>query len=365
MAWAVRGALAASRLLRANFARLKTPLKVALCVTYRCQYRCRTCNIWRRRPTQELTTEELLRFVAANRDVAWLDVTGGEVFLRNDLPELFDAIARTWKKLALVHFATNGFLTDRIVRTTRRLAASTPARVIVTVSVDGDELLNDEIRGVPGGYRRQIETFDALRRLPGVRTVFGMTLSKHNIGRVEETFLACRRAVGTLSIEDFHVNVAQRSDHFYGNTGNAEADDFVARSEDLRDEVGRYRRMWERPRTLSGWVESRYLHHLDHFLKNGSSPMRCHALRSSCFVDPWGRVFPCITYTRPLGSLRDTGMSLRPIWNEQASRELQSEIWEGQCPQCWTACEAYQSIFGNLLRVDPSRMGGRRCEWPA
>lgn len=357
-----RGALAASRLLRANFARLKTPLKVTLCVTYRCQYRCRTCNIWRRRPTGELTTDELLKFVAVNRDVGWLDVTGGEVFLRNDIPELFDAVAGTWKKLALLHFATNGFLTDRIVGTTRRLASRTLARVIVTVSVDGDELLNDEIRGVRGGYRRQIETFNELRRLPGVRTVFGMTLSKHNLGRVQETFLACQRAVGNLSIEDFHVNVAQRSDHYYGNT---ETDDLQAANEDLRSEVSRYRRMRGYPTTLSGWVESRYLHHLDLFLRNGSSPMRCHALRSSLFVDPWGTVFPCITYTRPLGSLRDTDMSLEPIWNGRASCGVQREIWGGRCPQCWTACEAYQSILGNLLRVDSPPMGGWRCLWPA
>ena len=30
-------------------------------------------------------------------------------------------------------------------------------------------------------------------------------------------------------------------------------------------------------------------------------------------------------------------------------RSVQREIWQGQCPQCWTACEAYQSILGNVL----------------
>ena len=40
--------------------------------------------------------------------------------------------------------------------------------MIVTVSVDGDEQTNDEIRGIKGGFRRQIETFKALRRIPGI-----------------------------------------------------------------------------------------------------------------------------------------------------------------------------------------------------
>ncbi len=48
--------------------------------------------------------------------------------------------------------------------------------------------------------------------------------------------------------------------------------------------------------------------------------MPCHALRASCFIDPWGVVYPCITYSRPLGRLRDTGMRLEPIWNDARNR---------------------------------------------
>ena len=79
--------------------------------------------------------------------------------------------------------------------------------------------------------------------------------------------------------------------------------------------------------------------------------MPCHALRASCFIDPWGVVYPCITYSKPMGRLRDTGMRLEPIWNHAETAQVQREIWKGQCPQCWTACEAYQSILGNTLAV--------------
>lgn len=77
--------------------------------------------------------------------------------------------------------------------------------------------------------------------------------------------------------------------------------------------------------------------------------MPCHALRASCFVDPWGVVYPCITYAKPVGNLRETGMRLAPIWNGGEAVDVQKEIWQGRCPQCWTACEAYQSILGNAL----------------
>lgn len=342
-----RQAGAVTRLLAANVSSLRSPLKVNLCVTYRCQYRCKTCNIWRRTPQNELTTDELLSFVDANKDVAWLDVTGGEIFLRSDIEEFLLAVAVSWRRLALLHFATNGFLTDKIVAATRRTARATKAAVIVTVSLDGDETLNDHIRGIRGGFRRQIETFNRLRDIPGVRAVLGMTLSSYNVGHVEETFEACQAECPDLAIEDFHVNVAQRSSHYYGN---AEEDCIEAPRDRTLQELRVYRRLRGFQISPSGWLESQYLHYLDEFLRTGVSPMRCHALRSSCFVDSWGAVYPCITYARPIGNLRETGMALAPIWRSETRSTTQQEIWGGNCPQCWTACEAYQSILGNLLR---------------
>jgi MoaA/NifB/PqqE/SkfB family radical SAM enzyme len=190
----LRLAGAATRAARANIQRLPVPLKVNLSVTYWCQYRCKTCNIWHRKPENELTTTELLAFVRANRKVCWLDVTGGEIFLRPDIGEVLDAIVSDWRRLALLHFPTNGFLTDRILQVVRQVRRRRGPAIVVTVSVDGPEALNDEIRGVRSGFARQMETVNALRAISDVHVVIGMTLSRWNAGRVVETFEACRKA---------------------------------------------------------------------------------------------------------------------------------------------------------------------------
>ena len=343
----IRQVGAGARLLRANMQRLDSPVKVNLCVTYWCQYQCQTCNIWKRKPTDELTTEELLFFIKQNPDIAWLDITGGEIFLRDDIGQLLEAIARTWTRLAVLHFPTNGFLTDQIVRVTERIAGLTPAQVVVTVSLDGDEQLNDKVRGIRGGYQRQIDTFNALRRIPGVRVVLGMTLSRYNVGQVKKTFRACQRDCPGLTIHDFHLNVAQLSGHYYGNDGS---EAMLASPAAIKDTLHEHRAAIGRPTSVAAWVEHTYLKHLDTFLETGHTPMRCHALRSSCFVDPWGVVFPCISYSRPVGRLRECDMKLATVWRDAAAVETQAEIWEGQCPQCWTPCEAYQSILGNIVR---------------
>jgi radical SAM protein with 4Fe4S-binding SPASM domain len=279
--------------------------------------------------------------------VNWVDLTGGEIFLRPDIDDIFEAVVSGWARLALLHFPTNGFQTDRIVASVTRLARLPgPARRIVTVSLDGDAALNDEIRGIKGGFGRQIETFRQLRRVPGIDAALGMTLSTFNLGRFDETFAACVREIPDLTVDDVHLNVAQQSGHYYGN---AQSGGFVPSPAEAEAELAHYRSRRGPVRSPQQWLEARYLTHMETFLRTARTPMPCHALRASCFIDPWGVVYPCITYSRPMGRLRDTGMRLEPIWNAASTAAVQAEIWNGQCPQCWTACEAYQSILGNLL----------------
>ena len=342
-------------ILRATARRPDAPLKLNLCLTYWCQYKCKTCNIWQRKPTDELTTSEIAALVRENPNVNWVDLTGGEIFLRPDIDDIFDIVVDGWKRLSILHFPTNGFLTDRIVRSAERIAGRGPEQVIVTVSVDGNEALNDEIRGIKGGFRRQMQTVNALRRVRNVSVALGVTLSTHNAGQFDRTFAACAREIPGLTPDDVHLNVAQRSSHYYGNDGVAGlAPDTAA----TRSEMQFYRSLRAAPRSPRQLLEHAYLKRLDEFLTTGRTPMPCHSLRASCFIDPWGQVYPCITYARPVGNLRDTGMRLDPIWNGEQAVRLQREIWNGDCPQCWTACEAYQSILGNALafRRQPRRL---------
>jgi MoaA/NifB/PqqE/SkfB family radical SAM enzyme len=344
--FALRVVGAAAAVAKANVKRLRVPLKVNLCVTYACQYRCKTCNIWQRKPHDELTTDELLAFVELNRGIRWLDVTGGEIFLRKDIGEVLDAVVSTWRRLAVLHFPTNGFLTDPIVAAAERLAAASSIHTVITVSLDGDEQQNDEVRGIRGGFQRQMATFKILRKIRGIHVVLGMTLSRFNAGTFERTFAACQRQVPDLRAAEFHLNLAQQSDHYYGNSDDVVAAPFHAIADDLAAYERRLGMQWS-PAAL---IERAFLGRMREFQANGKTPMACHALRSNCFIDPSGTVFPCISYSSPIGRLRETGMNLQPIWESHAARRMQTDIWSGSCPQCWTACEAYPSILGNMLR---------------
>ena len=344
-----------SRVLWSNLRRLHFPYKLTYAITYRCNHRCKTCSIWKTDSQNELQIDEIRAFFRKAKRFLWVDLTGGEVSLRKDFVDICEAILAACPNLLLLHFPTNGYLTDKIVRDVREIAKMKPEKFIITVSTDGDEVTNDRIRGVAGGWKRQMETFRRLREISGVQTILGMTLSAFNMNHLPTAFEAAKREYPWLTYEDYHVNIVHESGHFFSN------DDLglyqEVSSDDLSRAVDRYARLRSCSWTPVSLLETAYLKQVDYYLKTGSTPMRCHALSASCFVDPWGNVFPCTIYGRKIGSLRDVGYNLAKIWTTPESRGVQQEIFDRICPQCWTPCEAYQSILGNLFRAGPTRMG--------
>jgi MoaA/NifB/PqqE/SkfB family radical SAM enzyme len=338
----------AARVAKANLTRLDFPMKLIFCATYRCNYRCRFCNIWKMKPRDELKLEEIQRFFRASEGFSWIDVTGGEVSLRKDFVDICEAIIGNNRDLMLLHYATNGYLTEQIVAYAREIARMGSEKLMITVSMDGDEATNDRIRGVEGGYRRQIETFRRLREIPGAEVVLGMTLYGENVDHFPEAFAAAKQEIPDLEYRDYHVNIVHEStlhlrSHDLGLRRNVEPEALAGATE-------AYAKLRGSVSSPVDYLERTYLRNVRRYLETGRTPMRCHALRSSCFVDSWGNVFPCTIYEKKLGNLRDADFDLGRIWRSAAAQALQKEIWNYKCPQCWTPCEAYQSIMGNLLR---------------
>ncbi len=339
----------AARAARANVGRLNFPFKLTFGITFWCNYRCKTCNIWQMKPKDELTLDEIRSFFQRSNRFSWIDVTGGEVTLRKDFPDICEAILTNCKDLLLLHYPSNGYLTEQLVRYTREIVRMGPEKLMITISTDGDEAMNDYIRGVEGGYRRQLESFRQLRQIPGVSVVLGMTLSKDNVDHFPVAFEAAKREVPDLEYRDFHVNIVHESEHYLHNPDLKlrQGVDPVA----LAEATEKYAQLRGFDLSPVNYLERAYLKRVRRYLETGRTPMRCHALRSSCFIDSWGNVYPCTIYDRKVGNLRESDYDLARIWMSDDTAELQKEIWDYKCPQCWTPCEAYQSIMGNFLRI--------------
>jgi MoaA/NifB/PqqE/SkfB family radical SAM enzyme len=98
-------------------------------------------------------------------------------------------------------------------------------------------------------------------------------------------------------------------------------------------------------------LENKYLTHAKKFISTGITPIDCKSLSSSVFIDPYGNVFPCSIWDKKIGNIRDFNYDLIAVLRNNIVKELLGQIQEKKCPNCWTPCEAYQSILGSLLKL--------------
>ena len=100
---------------------------------------------------------------------------------------------------------------------------------------------------------------------------------------------------------------------------------------------------------MISFLEKRYLKKIGKYLESSKSPLKCKALVSSCFISPNGDVYPCTIFNKKLGNLKDVNYDLKKIWKSKRTSHVRNLIKQNNCNGCWTPCEAYQTILGNLF----------------
>lgn len=336
-----------ARVLTSNVTRLGHPFKISWAVTYRCNLACRMCNIWKRQDAEpELTVEDADRFFRRAGKFSWVGMTGGEPFLRPDLDALADVVARRVRPLKALHINTNGQLGDRVAGFAEGFRSRHPKiKLIVTVSVDGPPEVHDAIRGRPGAWRKAADTFAGLKRIAGVKAQVGFTLSGDNFGSYEATLAALAEAVPALAPDDVNVNVFQTSGVYYDNR-EMESPSPKA----LSREVDRILAADRGGLTLNSRLRRSYLRYYKDFLATGKAPLTCQAFSSSCFLDPFGNLYPCIMYDRKFLNVRELDTGLETAWASPEGRKIRGECARQECPSCWTPCDAFSAIAGSLHR---------------
>lgn len=336
------------------------PYRLIVNITNNCNSCCLTCGIWRdpqaqERLGEELTPAELGRILAGVPDLVWLTLGGGEPFLRRELPEMAAEAAGNCPSLTTMDLSTNGLLGERVVEMTATMLRTLPpsCHLEVAVSLDGPPALNDEIRGVPGYFEKALTTYLALRHLAQENARLGThlnyTISSYNAGRLGEFMAALREAGVLVVVGDISVSLAHQGLAFSNQT----------LSDLERGEIGLIRqdlaRLSQGPLGWAGGltgearrVMKRVFFNLarDRYLKNPKKMViPCAAAFASCFIDPYGTVYPCTIWGEPLGSLREVDFDLRRIWFSAKAEELRQAIKGGRCPICWSGCESSQSIL--------------------
>ena len=143
------------------------PSLITILITKRCNYKCKGCSSSSPNYTQsffnnnnkEMTFDEIKLII---NQVAWFKpfiyLNGGEPTLRKDLIEIIKYIKEKHLVCALT---TNASLLDeKLIRGLVEVELD-----FLSVSIDGPEKFHDNVRGVPGAYKKAISGIKILTEL--------------------------------------------------------------------------------------------------------------------------------------------------------------------------------------------------------
>ena len=175
------------------------PINLTVSLTYRCNSRCKTCNIYSRK-SDELSLEEYGKiFRSLGRSPYWITFSGGEPFLRQDIEDICIEAYETCRP-KFINIPTNGILSERIEEGVRCIvSACSDASVIINLSVDALGDRNSEIRGVPNAFEKAMETYKRLRTIDSRNLTLGIhtVISKYNVSDIPNIFLQLKELIPT------------------------------------------------------------------------------------------------------------------------------------------------------------------------
>jgi MoaA/NifB/PqqE/SkfB family radical SAM enzyme len=331
---------------------LTLPVNLTVSVSYHCNSRCKTCNVWLL-PNDDLVLDEWERVFQSLGDAPyWFTFSGGEPTLRADLPDMVESAYRNCRP-GIINIPTNGIL-DRVIpgRIERTLQVAPKSEVIVNLSLDAVGAKHDEIRGVPNNWARAMSTYRQLKHLQrdysnltlGIHTV----ISSYNVSSFEEL---CAFVRTELQPDSFITEIAEERVELdtvgLGITPTAEM--YTVAIDTLLETL--------RERRLTGVAavtqafRREYYELVKRTLREQRQIIPCMAGIASAQIAPNGDVWTCCVRAESMGNLREYGYDFATLWRSAEAQELRRSIKAGEC-----FCPLANAAYTNMLLHAPTVM---------
>lgn len=335
------------------------PIKLTIGLTYRCQSRCNYCDIWKvyqsnpERYQEEAKSTvylELLRDLKDN--LLWLEITGGEPFLRKDIVGI-TSYALNNTGIIAAGITTNGLDYEQVLKSTYSiLTKSKKKQFVIGISIDGGPETYERVRGLDG-FELAMRTFLRLKRVASsfenLRPHIAYTISRFNAGSFPDFYFFIAKEYG-ISIEEMSFAVEHPFGYYFQNqstTNRKVANEF--RKQALKDIRFILSLKYGQKFNLSplNLFYKYYLRNVSTYFQNPTRQViPCKACEMSMYIDPYGRVFPCTMWNKVIGNLKER--SFKSIWKSSKRRATMQAVKAEKCPNCWTPCEAQPSWLLNF-----------------
>ncbi|NLG03645.1 MAG: radical SAM protein [Clostridia bacterium] len=291
----------------------KRTLHGSIIITYRCNAKCNMCDCFRdpTRPEEEMGLDIIRKLP----EMAFTNITGGETFIRKDLP---DIVRELYKKTDRIVISTNGYFTDRIIDLCKEFP-----KVGIRISIEGLQETNDQIRGIPDGFNRGYSTLQKLVEMGHPDVGFGMTVQDMN----------CQDLVPLYELaNDLNMEFATATLHnsFYFRKTTNKIDDKKKVAESFEELIN----LLLKSKSPKKWARAYFNHGLINYIYDQPRLLPCDMGSNAFFVDPFGDVIPCngMTVKQSMGNLHEK--SFDEIWNSEQAMKVRQCV--KNCDKnCW------------------------------
>lgn len=300
--------------LREHAVEKQIPLVAHVDLTYRCNLRCIHCYLTDGKKELECSTEEIKDILEqlADAGTLYLTLSGGEIFLRRDLPE----IVRHARKL---HFAvrllTSGTLiNDELVD---EIAEWHPELVAFSV-YDLDSAVHDAITKRKGSFTKTLNTIHALRE-KGVPIKISSVLMQNNISGYRRLYSFSKEIGAQFQID---YRITPKTD---GSQAPLQYHITDQQAKQVLSDPIFLKEYEVNPDPAQGYT-------------GAFNEIPCGAAHMSCYISPYGEVTPCVQVPIECGNLREKKFS--EIWNNAPELKAFRAIRFSDMPTC-AGCELF------------------------
>lgn len=319
-------------------------------VTRKCNARCLSCFSWKRTLSEipELELEELEKITRSMPKFPWLLLSGGEPFLRTDLPEIVSTFCRNCEVRHLT-LPTNALLPDRIRSMTEQICASMgDATMNLVLSIDGIGPLHDHLRGSPGNFDALMKTWELVGplrgKMPNLSVKFHTVLSSLNYDRFDEIRDYVKKLRPDLHTFDFLRGVP--ADDSLRLPPEETLFELAQKIKAVMRRYGGYERLRTHHQLLKSVYGAVMEEYYDEFLKINREKRQtipCVADHTTLVLGASGEVSLC-EMLPSFASFRDYGYNYDSVIGCEARREASRAVSAGKC-YCYHPC--YQTL--NIL----------------
>lgn len=309
------------------------PYKVLINLTDLCNSRCNFCDIWKIKPENEINVDNIIKsFDGSEKDIYWLSLSGGEVTLVKYYFELIDRLKKKLPNLKIVAFTTNCLTPNRVVKYAKYIKDN-DLDPLITLSLDGDEKLHDEVRGVKGNYKKCLETYEMLKN-EKILCHYGITLSDKNYEFVKNDYHNYKDTMKAVTF--IH------SEGIYNKENSYEDDEKIIKSLKIIDKNFKVNKLYEIIEKIHIKLSIKFLEQ-----KREKNIIPCDVLNSSIHIMQDGAVKPCM-FMEEIGNIKENNML--SFLKKDSTLEIKEKIKKDQCPKCWMNCYSPHSIVQSPIK---------------